>query len=718
MIRFFLLFLLSFICYSACLASPDTLVYKGGFIPLNDHISFLEDPSANLTIKQVIHRPDFEQNGGKVPNFGVSKSVFWLKVSVKNQTKTALKATISYPILDRVSFYKVVNDSVLSIVNTGEAFSYSARSYPDVNFTFALKLKKDELATYYYRISSGEQIIVPISIGAQPDIIKSQTDNFLVFGLYAGIFLAMILYNMFLAVSTRDRTYLPYIAYIFFVGITQATLNGYSFKFFWPENPEIAIRATHLCGALSGVATILFVRSFLSTKIFAPKFNWLLNIFLSLYLLSILLALAGQLHLSYNIINLTAGIGSISLMVVAVYIYKKKNYRPALFFIIAWSVFILSILVFVLKDYGVIPYNNITISGLQIGSAIEVLLLSFALADRINILKAEKENSREQALQALQENERIVREQNVELEARVNARTLELSAANGELSQTLTDLKEAESQLVEAEKMASLGQLTAGIAHEINNPINFVTSNINPLKRDIDILFETIDTIESMALSAGPASEKQQQIEEYKEEIDLDYLKIEIGHLLKGIQEGSSRTADIVKGLRIFSRLDEDDLKKADINEGLDATLVIVNNLLNNKIELKKRYGIIPQIDCYPGKLNQVFLNIITNAIHAIQKKFGDQAGGEIIITTCIEKTSLFIKIGDNGTGMDEKTRKKVFEPFFTTKDVGQGTGLGMSIVYNTIRKHQGQISIETEPGVGTEFIIELPIIMAAVEII
>ena len=700
----------------ASMAFTDSLIYQKGMVKAANKLLYFEDKSGRLTIEDILKIPaEFKSAKADVPNFGVSESSFWVKMDVRNGSTESVVAELAYPILDHVNFYKIAGNKVVLFTETGEAHPFSDRKNSSNNFVFPLELGLNESASYYFQISSGKQIIVPLSVGTRSYFVSKEVNRFLLFGLYAGIFLAMILYNIFLYASTRDRTYLPYVAYIFFVGITQVTLNGYSFKYFWPEYPEIALRATQLCGAFSGIATIFFVKSFLNTRIYTPKFNNVLTGFLGLYLVSILLVLTNQFHLSYNLINVTAGLGSILLMVMAIYIYKRKKYRPALFFIIAWAVFIVSILIFVFKDMGLIPYNDLTISGLQIGSAIEVLLLSFALADRINILKAEKEKSREEALKALQENERIISEQNLILESRVKDRTFELSETNAELNQTLIDLKEAEGHLIEAEKMASLGQLTAGIAHEINNPINFVTSNVNPLRRDIGLLIETIETIEKVSLSALSQAEKQQQIEDYKEEIDFDYLKMEIGHLIKGIDEGAMRTAEIVKGLRIFSRLDEDDLKKANIEEGLDSTLIIVNNLFG-KIVLEKNYGLIPEIECYPGKLNQVFLNIISNAIHAIKKRFGEEPGGKLNISTGRDENNIFIKISDNGTGMNEATKKKVFEPFFTTKDVGEGTGLGMSIAYNTIRKHQGEINIQSTPGLGTEFIIELPILMVAVE--
>jgi hypothetical protein len=388
---------------------------------------------------------------------------------------------------------------------------------------------------------------------------------------------------------------------------------------------------------------------------------------------------------------------------------SRMGYRPAKFFLIAFSIFIAGVFVFVLRNVNVLPYNLFTYYAMPLGSALEVVLLSIALADKINLFRKEKEESQAQALLALQENERIVREQNVMLEKKVGERTHELKVSNNELNKAMKELKEAESQLVESEKMASLGQLTAGIAHEINNPINFVTSNVKPLNRDVKILLETVDIMENMLLEKAP--EQHKMALKYKEEIDYDYLKLEIGQLLDGISDGASRTAEIVKGLRIFSRLDEDDLKKADINEGMDSTLIITNNMLNNHISIQKKYGNLPLIECYPGKLNQVFLNIISNGIYAIQKKFGDSDGGVLSITTYHDQTHVYIKIADNGTGMDEPTKKRLFEPFFTTKDVGEGTGLGLSIAYNTINKHNGQILIESQLGTGTEFIIKLPLV-------
>jgi signal transduction histidine kinase len=461
-------------------------------------------------------------------------------------------------------------------------------------------------------------------------------------------------------------------------------------------------------GAMSAIGSVMFVQYFLSTKVHTPKLHALLNFIMIAEVIAIALLFIGYAEVSYNMVNAIAALGAVSIFATAIVVYRK-NRKPASFFLIAWSIFLFSVIVFVLKDFDVFPYNFFTVHSVQIGSALEAILLSFALADRINILKKEKDQSRLTALRIAKENSRIIKEQNVLLEIKVKERTEELIHKNEELNTTLEDLQEAQMQLVESEKMASLGQLTAGIAHEINNPINFVTGNIGPLKRDVEILFHTINLLEDLNTQNISDEEKVKKAEAYKEEQDFDYLKIEISHLLKGINEGASRTAEIVKSLRIFSRLDEDDLKLADMNEGLESTITIVNNLLS-KIKVTKHLNKLPLVNCYPGKLNQVFLNIISNGLFAIDQKFGDAEGGELTVETALSGENVIIKITDNGTGMTEQTKHKIFEPFFTTKDVGQGTGLGMSIAFNTIQKHNGNINVDTTPGEGSTFTLTIPV--------
>ncbi len=689
-------------------AIPVSKILNQGYI--GNSVSIFQDTSSALKLEQIKNNSAlFKTATTKVPNFGISHYSNWIKFTTHNNTdRPEIILSLSNPIIDRVTLY-VVRANGIDTFTSNNFSPVSRREFNHQFYIWTIPLKADETITCYLNLQSNQQILAPIRVSTAERNLSLISNADTQTGIYLGIMMVMLLYNLFIYFSVRDRDYIIYCHYIFWVALTQATLLGFSFRYLWGSNAWMAQHMMTLCGAMSGVATILFAQSFLKTRTFTPRLQVVLNGAIVLYIGAIVLLVLDYQLFAYQLVNLIAVAGSLLVMSVAWIIYRKK-YKPAQYFLIGWSAFFISVIVFVFKDYDILPYNSFTIHSIEIGSAVEAIFLSFALAGKINILKKEKELSQAEALTIAKENERIIREQNVILEARVNERTVELSKSNSELNQTLTDLKEAEAQLVESEKMASLGQLTAGIAHEINNPINFVTSNIKPLKRDIGILLETIDAFETVGISAASPQDKRQQIDDYKQEIDFEYLKMEIGHLLNGINEGASRTAEIVKGLRIFSRLDEDDLKKADLNEGLESTLIIVNNLIGNNIQLQKEYADLPLLECYPGKLNQVFLNIISNALYAIKKQFGDSPGGILRISTSHDQQIIIISIADNGIGMDPKTQKKIFEPFFTTKDVGEGTGLGMSIAYNTIRKHRGEIHISSTPGLGTEFKIELPL--------
>jgi two-component system, NtrC family, sensor kinase len=273
-----------------------------------------------------------------------------------------------------------------------------------------------------------------------------------------------------------------------------------------------------------------------------------------------------------------------------------------------------------------------------------------------------------------------------------------------ELENTVEELKKTQNQLLEAEKMASIGQLTAGIAHEINNPINFVSSNISPLRMNLKELKEILETYR-IATSNGIENDKIQYAKELESKYDLDYLIAEVDLLLDGISEGASRTKDIVHGLRNFSRVDEHELRSASVHDGLDSTLLLLNNLLKNRIEVEKIYDEnLQSIECYPGQLNQVFMNILNNAIQAIE------GPGKIIIKTRRIRNRAVIWISDTGKGIPKEHMNRIFDPFFTTKEVGEGTGLGLSISYGIIQQHKGEIKVTSKPGKGTTFKISLPV--------
>lgn len=289
------------------------------------------------------------------------------------------------------------------------------------------------------------------------------------------------------------------------------------------------------------------------------------------------------------------------------------------------------------------------------------------------------------------------------LEEKVAERTEEVNKKNEALELTLDELKEAQTQLVEQEKMASLGQLTAGVAHEINNPITFVSGNITPLKRDISEMMDILRGYEEEVESQG-LTEKFERIAKLKDKLDYEFLIQEIKQLLEGISEGAERTAEIVRGLRNFSRLDEDVLKLANVNQGIESTLLLLRSELKDRIEIVKDMPDMPDIMCYPGKLNGVYMNILTNAMQAIN------GPGKIFITTRHHGGHVKISIRDTGPGMPEEVQKRIFEPFFTTKDVGFGTGLGLSITYGAIEQHKGKITVKSRMGEGTEFVIVLPV--------
>ena len=343
------------------------------------------------------------------------------------------------------------------------------------------------------------------------------------------------------------------------------------------------------------------------------------------------------------------------------------------------------------------------------------------LEKTVRILRKKLDRSeadREQLEKASESRESVLKNVICELEESQIA----LKNRGDELENALKNLKVLQMKLVESEKMSALGVMVAGIAHEINNPVNFIYGNLDYAQEYFEDLVRLITLYQRYY--PEPAIEIKREIEV----IELEFLKQDIEKIFRSMNVGAERISEIVKSLRTFSRLDEAELKSVDIHEGIDSTLVILNNRLKlvarnfQEITIIKNYGKLPLIKCYAGQMNQVFMNILANAIDALEDSLLSEAKNDIeqaiakqpeiqISTEIINNHWVEIKIADNGLGMDEKVRTKLFDPFFTTKAVGKGTGLGLSISYQIIIElHGGKLECYSEPGKGAEFVIHIPL--------
>ncbi|HLL12506.1 MAG TPA: ATP-binding protein [Rubrivivax sp.] len=291
------------------------------------------------------------------------------------------------------------------------------------------------------------------------------------------------------------------------------------------------------------------------------------------------------------------------------------------------------------------------------------------------------------------------------LEGTVGERTRKLTQANAELQDQISERKQLEAQLVQSEKLASIGQLAAGVAHEINNPIGYVFSNFGTLENYLDSLFEMLTAYETAA--AASSSPLAHNLQALRDKLQIEYLKDDVPSLMRESKEGITRVRRIVQDLKDFSRVDSvQEWEFTDLHQGIDSTLNIVASELRFRADVVKEYGALPEVECLPSQINQVVMNLVVNAAHAM----GEKRGRIVLRTGSSGGDKVWLEVADNGCGIAKDVLPRIFDPFFTTKPVGKGTGLGLSLSYGIVQKHSGRIDVESQPGRGTTFTITLPI--------
>ena len=328
----------------------------------------------------------------------------------------------------------------------------------------------------------------------------------------------------------------------------------------------------------------------------------------------------------------------------------------------------------------------------------------------------------DKTLEVMQKNQELEVEQealrvlNEGLEQRVKQRTAAVELANQQLLANNIELKHlneklesAHTQLLQSEKMASIGQLAAGVAHEINNPVGFVNSNMGTLSKYIASMFKVFDAY--AAAEARNDAKVFPEVAQIKKAVDFPYLVEDIPSLLKESQDGLARVTRIVQDLKDFSHVDESNWQHANLEQGMDSTLNVVANEIKYKAEVVKQYAGLPEVECMPSQLNQVFMNLLMNAAQAIEQK------GTITVRTGISGDEVWVEVEDTGKGISPEHINRIFDPFFTTKPIGKGTGLGLSLSYGIVQKHHGRIEVKSEVGKGTKFRVWLPVQQQQVEV-
>lgn len=656
---------------------------------LGKYIEYLEDKEGKLNFSQVSSKQfsnQFMQGAGDVLFFGITHLTHWLKVSVKNEDGGSdWLLLLDFLQNEYIDVYDLESGDTSPIFQTGFLRPFSTKTLSTcIPYAFPIKFGKNVTHTFFIRIVSDRTKIIPLTFKKSEVVWQEESSHNLGYGIYFGILFGLLLYNLFLFFGLRDKAYLYYILSVLSSIMVFSTTSGHVFHYILPNHPYLGRMLIELGSAFLAVFAALFALNFLKIKEYSKWLAKILQFMVAVGLLSVpLMFLIDVIIIQailYNLLSLLIPV----LLISGIVSYRRGN-RYAGFYIIAWLGYMIGGILILFRDQSILPFNFLTTHGVEIGSAMEVILLSLALSKRYQLFKKEKE---EATLYAL----KVTKEANENLEQKVHERTIKLE-------ETLTNLKETQVELVQAEKMASLGQLTAGVAHEINNPINFISGSISPLRRDINDLVQVITQYESLI-----PEDKKSQVEQIKKNTDYIFAIKEIDTLLSGIQGGTDRTAEIVKNLRSFTRLDEQDKKKVDIHEGLNATLSILSDRLGNRITIDKDYGVLPEVYCSARNINQVFEIVLMNAIQSINGL------GLISIKTYVKENSICISISDSGVGIPSTNMNKIFEPFFTTRDVGGGKGLGLSTAYSIIHQHNGSIEVESEVGKGSTFIISLPV--------
>ncbi|REJ80557.1 MAG: hypothetical protein DWQ33_13215 [Bacteroidetes bacterium] len=540
-------------------------------------------------------------------DFGISSKTKLYKLKLVNFGVENLCLELDKSIIDVINFCIPDSNGNYRYFLTGDSYPSHSKPVPHQNFLFPTGIKSGDTATVFFSVKCSDPLQFSVNAGSHEDFVRKESVVNIFFGSFYGLMFVMILLNLFIYASLRDKSYMHYVLY----GLTMIPgflyLNGYAQRYIWPDLPEInSFAGIFFCAP--GVFAITFAYNFLHLKSYSPSSKRIYIGLISAYLITIALNLTGINKPVPYLINVITLIGSGVVIYSGILTYRK-GYSPAFYYLTGWGLFIVCIFVFLFKSFGLFPNNLFTENALQTGSALETILFSIALVSRISFYKKEKERAQEETIRLLNEKKEIIKKQNIILEEKVSSRARELQNLNKDLESAIHDLHKTQDQLIHSQKLISLGQFSSGVAHEIQNPLNFV-KNFSEL---------SVDLISELLQSPDEESRK---------------IAVQLAENMNAIINHGNRADQVVKSLLYQSKPSNNLRELADINKICrQMALVAYKNMqlkfpefiCNHNDELDSG---IPEVSIVIPDMGRVFLNVFNNALYACLQRIKTQANG------------------------------------------------------------------------------------------
>jgi two-component system NtrC family sensor kinase len=619
--------------------------------PLGLDASVLEDPDRSLILDDIVAgccENRFRPATAEVENHGMTSSAFWYRIPLQNDSPhTNWIVEVPDGLVLWLDVAVVYRDGRVDHQQGGAAMPVSAKRINSHNQVFPVDIPPGESVTLLVRVASDLPVMIPINLWHMEAYISASINDAGFHIAYFGFMTAMVFYNLFLGVMLRDKSYVYYSLYFLSALFLNMNFSGFLLRIGVPLGEQLIPWVTTLFFLLSAIFSNRFTYHFLQTPLLIPGMRrWLDGaLLLSGLMLGATFLLDAKMAVTLTIL---ISILSFAVMIIAACIAVRKGFLPARYYLLGWVGLLLFGLMFAGMTLGVLPRNTITYNGLQIGSAVEALVFSFALASRMRMLQSEKQA--------------------------------------------------AISQLARQDKMAALGLVSAGIAHEINNPTQYTQLGIDTARSAVTELRSFLSS-----LMDEPAPELEA-------EFSRRFGRIE--EQLSLAREGTGRISEIVRSMRSASRGDADQAALFSPSQALLSTVALVRTAWKHVATIEVAVDETATVNGRASAVGQVFMNLLVNACHAIEERLAsDPTPGVIEVRMFSDPSELRVVIRDNGCGMSPETLSRLNEPFFTTKNSDRGTGLGMGIVRRILESHGGRLEVDSTQGKGSTITVVLPLV-------